>query len=202
MSPMSEVLASLETVPNASLPTRFGPFQIYGFESEEDDEQLVALVRQPLSDQRPTLVRVHSQCVTGDIFHSLRCDCGDQLEKALQNIAAAGSGVLLYQFQEGRGIGLINKLHAYQFQDQGADTVEANARLGFEADLRSYRFCALVLLRLGISRIRLMSNNPDKIRGLEAEGLQVVERVPLTVAPCPVSQEYLKTKKEKLGHLL
>ena len=199
---MSEVLASLDTVPNAVLPTRFGTFQIYGFESDEDDEQLVALVRWPLSDQRPTLVRIHSQCVTGDIFHSLRCDCGEQLERALQTIAEAGSGVLLYQFQEGRGIGLINKLHAYQFQDQGADTVEANARLGFEADLRSYRFCAEVLLRLGISRIRLMSNNPDKIRGLEAEGLQVVERVPLVVAPSPVSQEYLKTKKEKLGHLL
>lgn len=202
MAPMSEVLASLDTVPNAVLPTRFGTFQIYGFESDEDDEQLVALVRWPLSDQRPTLVRIHSQCVTGDIFHSLRCDCGEQLERALQTIAEAGSGVLLYQFQEGRGIGLINKLHAYQFQDQGADTVEANARLGFEADLRSYRFCAEVLLRLGISRIRLMSNNPDKIRGLEAEGLQVVERVPLVVAPSPVSQEYLKTKKEKLGHLL
>ena len=202
MAPMSEVLASLDTVPNAVLPTRFGTFQIYGFESDEDDEQLVALVRRPLSDQRPTLVRIHSQCVTGDIFHSLRCDCGEQLERALQTIAEAGSGVLLYQFQEGRGIGLINKLHAYQFQDQGADTVEANARLGFEADLRSYRFCAEVLLRLGISRIRLMSNNPDKIRGLEAEGLQVVERVPLVVAPSPVSQDYLKTKKEKLGHLL
>lgn len=199
---MSEVLASLDTVPNAALPTRFGPFRIYGFESEEDDEQLVALVRRPLSDRRPTLVRIHSQCVTGDIFHSLRCDCGEQLEQALQKIAEAGSGVLLYQFQEGRGIGLINKLHAYQFQDQGVDTVEANARLGFEADLRSYRFCAVVLLRLGISRIRLMSNNPEKIRGLEAEGLQVVERVPLVVEPSPVSQEYLKTKKEKLGHLL
>lgn len=199
---MREVLASLDTVPNAVLPTRFGPFRIYGFESEDDDEQLVALVRRPLSDHRPPLVRIHSQCMTGDIFHSLRCDCGEQLERALQKIAEAGSGVLIYQLQEGRGIGLMNKIHAYQLQDQGIDTVEANARLGFEADLRSYRFCALALLRLGVSRIRLMSNNPNKIRGLEAEGLQVVERVPLVVEPSPVSQEYLKTKKEKLGHLL
>ena len=199
---MGDVLPNKNQIPRAKLPTRFGDFQIYGFENEEDDEQVVAIVRKPLSSQHPPLVRLHSQCLTGDIFHSLRCDCGEQLERSLQEIAASGNGVLIYQLQEGRGIGLMNKLQAYQLQDQGVDTVEANAQLGFEADLRSYRFCARVLQRLGISRIRLMSNNPEKIRGLEAEGLEIVERIPLVVQPSAVSEKYLKTKKEKLGHLL
>ncbi len=189
-------------VPQAKLPTRYGDFEIYGFENRQDGEQIVAVVKGPLKNEKPPLVRIHSQCLTGDIFRSLRCDCGDQLEQALERIAAAESGVLVYQMQEGRGIGLMNKLHAYQLQDEGVDTVEANAELGFEPDLRSYSFCAEILKSLGITRIRLMSNNPEKIRGLEEEGLEVVTRIPLVVKPSPVSERYLKTKKEKLGHLL
>ena len=188
-------------MPQARLPTRYGDFEIYGFENDRDGE-IVAVVKGPLTNEDPPLVRVHSQCLTGDIFRSLRCDCGDQLERALEQIASSPSGVLVYQMQEGRGIGLMNKLHAYQLQDQGVDTVEANMKLGFEPDLRSYRFCAEILKFFGISRIRLMSNNPEKIRGLEEEGLEVVTRIPLVVEPSPLSEKYLRTKKEKLGHLL
>jgi 3,4-dihydroxy 2-butanone 4-phosphate synthase/GTP cyclohydrolase II len=189
-------------VPQAKLPTRYGDFEIFGFENDQDGERIVAVVKGPLDQAHPPLVRIHSQCLTGDIFRSLRCDCGDQLERSLERIAASPSGVLVYQMQEGRGIGLMNKLHAYQLQDQGVDTVEANAELGFEADLRSYRFCAEVLKSLGVTRIQLMSNNPEKIRGLEEEGLKVVKRIPLVVEPSPISEKYLRTKKEKLGHLL
>ncbi len=189
-------------MPQAKLPTRYGDFEIFGFENDRDGERIVAVVKGPLDQAHPPLVRIHSQCLTGDIFRSLRCDCGDQLERSLERIAASPSGVLVYQMQEGRGIGLMNKLHAYQLQDQGVDTVEANAELGFEADLRSYRFCAEVLKSLGINRIQLMSNNPEKIRGLEEEGLKVVKRIPLVVEPSPISEKYLRTKKEKLGHLL
>ena len=189
-------------VPQAKLPTRYGDFEIFGFENDQDGERIVAVVKGPLDQAHPPLVRIHSQCLTGDIFRSLRCDCGDQLERSLERIAASPGGVLVYQMQEGRGIGLMNKLHAYQLQDQGVDTVEANAELGFEADLRSYRFCAEVLKSLGVTRIQLMSNNPEKIRGLEEEGLKVVKRIPLVVEPSPISEKYLRTKKEKLGHLL
>ncbi|MFQ5741390.1 MAG: GTP cyclohydrolase II [Acidobacteriota bacterium] len=198
---MGNVGVKRNNVPQASLPTRFGEFEIFGFESESDGEQAVALVRRPLDGGSPPLVRIHSQCLTGDLFHSLRCDCGDQLEKALSLIASNG-GVLIYQMQEGRGIGLLNKLRAYQLQDQGIDTVEANVRLGFEADQRSYRFCGQILKYFSLRRIRLLSNNPAKIRALEGEDIQISERVPLIIKPSALSEKYLRTKKEKLGHLL
>jgi 3,4-dihydroxy 2-butanone 4-phosphate synthase/GTP cyclohydrolase II len=193
---------NLGEVPRAKLPTRFGEFEIYGFENPADGEQAVAVVKGPLPPDATPLVRIHSQCLTGDVLHSLRCDCGDQLEKALARIHESGSGLLIYQMQEGRGIGLINKLHAYELQDRGVDTVEANVRLGFEADQRSYSFCADILRYFNIARIRLLSNNPDKIRGLEEAGVEVVERVPLVIKPSAISERYLRTKKEKMGHLL
>lgn len=191
-----------DKIPRALLPTRFGEFEIFGFENEVDGEQAAVLVKgQPGQDLAP-LVRIHSQCFTGDTLHSLRCDCGEQLERALAKIEALGSGLLIYPMQEGRGIGLLNKLYAYELQDRGVDTVEANLQLGFEADQRSYSFCAQILKYFSITTIRLMSNNPDKIEGLSNEGIEVVERVPLVVKPSPLSEGYLKTKKEKLGHLL
>lgn len=191
-----------EKVAKAEFPTRFGNFDIYGFESETDGEQAIALVQGDLDAAEPPLVRIHSQCFTGDTLHSLRCDCGDQLEHALTEIAQAASGILIYQMQEGRGIGLINKLRAYQLQDQGIDTVDANLKLGFGADERTYEFCAEILKYLGVESVRLMSNNPDKIRGLEESGIEVFERLPLIVQSSPFCQNYLRTKKEKMGHLL
>jgi GTP cyclohydrolase II len=192
----------LKRVPRAVLPTRFGDFEVYGFENEDDGEQAVAIVRGNVEPHSIPLVRIHSQCLTGDVFHSLRCDCGDQLEIALKKINASGCGILIYQMQEGRGIGLLNKLYAYELQDKGVDTVEANERLGFLADQRCYTFCASILKYFRVSRIRLMSNNPEKIRGMESEGIEVTERVPLIVQPSARSERYLQTKKEKMGHLL
>ncbi len=199
---MTKAQLNLGAVPHAQLPTRFGNFDIYGFENPEDGEEAVALVKGNLSSDSIPLVRIHSQCLTGDVLHSLRCDCGDQLEQALTKIHGSGCGVLVYQMQEGRGIGLINKLYAYELQDRGIDTVDANVKLGFEADQRSYAFCADILKYFGLTRIRLLSNNPDKIRGLEEQGIEVAERVPLVVKPSAISEKYLKTKKEKMGHLL
>ena len=199
---MSRSGVNEETIVRAKLPTRYGDFDLYGFENEADGEQAVALVRGDLDSVSAPLVRIHSQCFTGDTLHSLRCDCGDQLEQALSLISASGFGVLIYQMQEGRGIGLINKLRAYQLQDQGADTVDANLQLGFEADLRSYQFCAEILKFLGVESVRLLSNNPDKIRGLEDAGVHVVERVPSLVESSQFCRDYMQTKKEKMGHLL
>lgn len=201
ISRMEIVRLNLEKVPKAKFPTRFGDFEMYGFENDSDAEQALAIVKGPLDLAIP-LVRIHSQCLTGDTFHSLRCDCGDQLERALELIGASPCGVLIYQMQEGRGIGLMNKLRAYELQDQGIDTVEANEQLGFAADLRSYAFCAEILRYFGVHRVRLMSNNPDKIRGLELGGVEVIERVPLVIPASEVSRDYLKTKKEKMGHML
>lgn len=199
---MTNVNLNIEKVAHAQLPTRFGNFEIFGFENEADGEQAVVLVKGKLQSSIPPLVRIHSQCFTGDTLHSLRCDCGDQLERALKRIEASGCGILLYQMQEGRGIGLLNKLFAYQLQDTGVDTVDANLQLGFEADHRNYEFCAEILKYLGVVQIRLMSNNPGKIEGLETAGIKVMERVPLVVEPSGISEKYLRTKKEKLGHLL
>ncbi|HUG42914.1 MAG TPA: GTP cyclohydrolase II [Acidobacteriota bacterium] len=200
---MTPVRFDPKRIPNAHLPTRFGEFHIYGFENEDDGEQAVALVCGDLSlPDRVPLVRIHSQCLTGDTLHSLRCDCGDQLETALRKMERYGAGVLIYQMQEGRGIGLINKLFAYVLQDQGIDTVDANLQLGFEADSRTYDLCAAILNHLGVARIRLMSNNPEKIRGLERAGIEVVERVPLQIQASTSSEKYLRTKKEKMGHLI
>jgi GTP cyclohydrolase II len=155
-----------------------------------------------LSTGGPPLVRIHSQCLTGDVFHSLRCDCRAQLELALQAIAAEGRGILIYLNQEGRGIGLLNKLRAYELQDQGADTVEANEQLGFEADLRAYALPGAILARFGLRSVRLMSNNPQKIEALEEAGITVTERIPVIAAPMESTAEYLRTKREKMGHLL
>jgi 3,4-dihydroxy 2-butanone 4-phosphate synthase/GTP cyclohydrolase II len=189
-------------IAEANLPTRFGAFRIHAFESLIDRQHNVALVMGEVRPEEEVLVRVHSQCLTGDIFHSSRCDCGDQLQRALEIIAAEGKGILLYLGQEGRGIGLVHKIMAYQLQDQGKDTVEANEALGFKADQRDYGIGAQILVELGARRMRLMTNNPRKFVGLEGYGLQIVERVPLEIAPSAASHRYLKTKKDKLGHIL
>lgn len=189
-------------IAQADLPTRYGRFTIFGFQGQAKNEEAVALVRGNLHGKTAPLVRVHSQCLTGDVLTSLRCDCRSQLELSLKKIGQAPSGILLYLPQEGRGIGLMNKLRAYQLQDGGMDTVEANEKLGFAADARDYDFSAQVLKKLGAKRIRLLSNNPEKVRQLENAGIQVVERVPCQPRISKTSQAYLKTKKSKLGHLL
>lgn len=190
-------------VAEADFPSRFGHFRIYGFEGHDEGgvEEAVVLAMGDLHDG-PVVVRVHSQCLTGDVLHSLRCDCRGQLELALQRIAAEGRGLLIYEHQEGRGIGLMNKLRAYELQDQGADTVEANEKLGFKADLRAYEMPAAILRYFGIREVRLMSNNPGKIAAVERAGVKVVERVPCQVAAVATTEDYLRAKKEKLGHLL
>ena len=191
-------------VAEADFPSRFGNFRIFGFEGVYSGrkEEAVVLTMGDLMAGSPPLVRIHSQCLTGDVFHSLRCDCRAQLELSLESIAREGRGLLIYEHKEGRGIGLLNKLRAYELQDHGADTVEANERLGFEADLRNYRLPAEILLYLGIGQVRLLSNNPKKIQALERVGVRVVERIPCQIAPLDSSENYLRTKKEKLGHIL
>jgi 3,4-dihydroxy 2-butanone 4-phosphate synthase/GTP cyclohydrolase II len=184
------------------LPTVYGDFQIYAYRSDVTGDENVALVMGEISPEDPVLVRVHSQCLTGDIFGSARCDCGVQLEQALERIAGEGKGVLLYLLQEGRGIGLMNKLRAYELQEQGHDTVEANERLGFRPDQREYGVGAQILRDIGVRKMRLMSNNPSKYIALNGYGLEIVERVPLEIAPTDSSRAYLRTKREKLGHLL
>ena len=189
-------------IADASLPSKYGNFRIFAFESEDGAESILALVMgDPAAQERP-LVRIHSQCITGEIFGSLRCDCGDQLAVALQRIDDEGHGMLIYQFAEGRGIGLMNKLVAYELQDSGHDTVEANRQLGFEADLRTYALCAAVLRHFGIERLRLLSNNPKKLEALADAGIEEIERVPIEIPPSDNSAHYLRTKKYKLGHLL
>lgn len=184
------------------LPTRFGTFRMFGFESPDKTDNALALVIGNPSDEDAPLVRIHSQCLTGDVFGSARCDCGDQLLFALKTIGETGRGILVYQLQEGRGIGLMNKLQAYELQDSGHDTVEANEHLGFDADHRNYELCTEILLHFGIRRVRLMSNNPRKFDALESAGIRVVERIPIEIAPSGSSENYLRTKKEKLGHML
>jgi len=189
-------------VAHAELPTRYGRFTIFGFKGRGPQEEAVALVRGNLKGKTAPLVRVHSQCLTGDVLTSLRCDCRAQLELSLKKIGQAPSGILLYLPQEGRGIGLMNKLRAYELQDGGMDTVEANEKLGFAADARDYNFSAQILKTLGAKKIRLLSNNPEKVRQLESSGIQVVERVPCQPRVSKISRGYLKTKKRKMGHLL
>ncbi len=184
------------------LPTEFGEFRAIAYTNEVDQMEHVALVKGEVAGDEPVLVRVHSECLTGDVFHSRRCDCGQQLASALRTMEQEGRGVLLYMKQEGRGIGLINKLKAYALQDQGCDTVEANEALGFAADLRDYGIGAQILADLGVRNMRLMTNNPKKMVGLEGYGLKVVERVPIEIEPCPENERYLRTKCVKMGHLL
>lgn len=194
--------SSLKHVAHAELPSKWGAFTIHGFTGNGPQEEAVALVKGKLNGGSAPLVRVHSQCLTGDVLNSLRCDCRAQLELSLKKIGQAPSGVLLYLPQEGRGIGLMNKLRAYQLQDQGMDTVEANEALGFASDAREYEFPAKILKQLGAKKIRLLSNNPEKVRQLQESGVEVVERVPCQPRVSKISRKYLKTKKSKLGHLL
>ena len=196
--------ARLEKVAEADFPTEFGHFRIYGFEGHSGalTEEFVALAMGDLGDGRPVLARIHSQCLTGDVFHSLRCDCRTQLELAIEGVSAEGRGLIIYEPKEGRGIGLLNKLRAYELQDGGADTVEANESLGFEADLRDYELAGEIFRYFGIAQVRLMSNNPKKIEALESTGVRVVERVPIIAPPRESTEEYLRTKKEKMGHLI
>jgi 3,4-dihydroxy 2-butanone 4-phosphate synthase/GTP cyclohydrolase II len=189
-------------VATAELPTNHGAFRIYAYENHLDNETHVALVRGEIGDGRDLLVRVHSKCLTGDVFHSGRCDCGAQLDTAMSRIAAEGRGVLLYLNQEGRGIGLANKIRAYELQDGGLDTVEANERLGFKADQRDYGIGAQILSDLGVKTMRLLTNNPRKFVGLQGYGLEVSDTVPLEIPASEGTRKYLKTKKDKLGHRL
>lgn len=193
---------TVERVAEARLPTDFGEFRIIGYRSLNSNEEFVVLVQGELGQDQPNLVRIHSQCLTGDVFGSTKCDCGQQLRKAMALIEQEGRGAIIYQQQEGRGIGIINKIRAYALQDQGADTIEANEQLGLAVDLRCYEQCAEILRDLDLNSIRLMSNNPEKIRALEEMGLKVVERVSLETSPTDAARNYLLTKKEKMGHLL
>ena len=193
---------SVERVATANLPTETGDFKIAGYRSLISDEEFVVLYKGEMRPDVPTLVRIHSQCLTGDVFGSIKCDCGPQLHKAMQMIEDEGRGAIVYQQQEGRGIGIINKIRAYALQDEGADTVEANEKLGFEVDAREYQQCAEILFDLGLCKVKVISNNPDKLKALEEAGLTIVERIPIEITTNDPAAHYLRTKKEKLGHLL
>ncbi len=192
---------SVELIATARLPTEIGEFKITGYRSLISREEFVALHKGELRPDVPTLARIHSQCLTGDVFGSTKCDCGPQLHAAMELIEREGRGAIVYQLQEGRGIGIINKIRAYALQDAGADTVEANERLGFANDLREYTQCAEILLDLGLRRVRLMSNNPLKLKAIQSAGLDVFERVAIEVETTEAAKRYLRTKKEKMGHL-
>jgi 3,4-dihydroxy 2-butanone 4-phosphate synthase / GTP cyclohydrolase II len=192
----------VERVVTTRLPTAFGEFDVVGYRSLVDDKHHVAMVKGEIDGEKDVLVRVHSECLTGDVFHSLRCDCGEQLESALAMIEHEGRGVLLYLAQEGRGIGLLNKLKAYNLQDKGLDTVDANLELGLPVDLRDYGIGAQILSDLGLSSIRILTNNPKKIRGLEGYGLSVTDQIPIQHEPNPHNEAYLRAKRDRLGHSL
>lgn len=200
--PWKDRAKTVEHVATANLPTATGDFCIAGYRSLISDEEFVVLYKGEMEPEVPTLVRIHSQCLTGDVFGSIKCDCGPQLHKAMEMIEKEGRGAIVYQQQEGRGIGIINKIRAYALQDAGADTIEANERLGLPVDLRRYDQCAEILADLGLRRVRLISNNPDKIRALREHGLEVVERVPLEIKFYRSFANYLRTKREAMGHLI
>lgn len=199
--PWSSRVVTVERVASAKLPTHIGEFCIAGYRSLISVEEFVVLYKGEMNADTPTLVRIHSQCLTGDVFGSIKCDCGPQLQKAMQMIETEGRGAIVYQQQEGRGIGIINKIRAYALQDEGSDTVEANEQLGFAADSRDYQQCAEILFDLGLCKVRVISNNPDKLKALQAAGLQIVERIPIEVKAEPAAAHYMRTKKEKMGHL-
>ncbi|MCC7307458.1 MAG: GTP cyclohydrolase II [Acidobacteria bacterium] len=200
--PWASRAITVERVATADLPTEQGDFKIAGYRSLNSDEEFVVLYKGEMDPEVPTLVRIHSQCLTGDVFRSIKCDCGPQLHQAMEMIEAEGRGAIVYQQQEGRGIGILNKIRAYALQDEGADTVEANEKLGFAVDARIYQQCAEILFDLGLCQVRVMSNNPDKLKALEAAGLRIVERIPIEIEAEETAAHYLRTKKEKLGHLL
>ena len=192
----------IDKITDINFPTEHGHFRLHLYKSELDGKKQIALVKGEINPEEPTLIRMHSECLTGDVFHSLRCDCHDQLNTALDMIEENGSGVIVYMRQEGRGIGLTNKILAYKLQEEGKDTVEANEALGFKPDLRDYGIGAQILLDLGVKKIRLLTNNPKKVVGLQGYGLEIVERVPIEIQPNENNEKYLKTKRDKLGHLI
>ena len=192
----------MERVESVKLPTIYGEFDLHCFVAKHDGREHLALVYGDVSGKEDVLTRVHSECLTGDVFHSLRCDCGQQLDAAMKRIVANGSGVIVYMRQEGRGIGLANKLHAYHLQERGLDTVDANLRLGFAADLREYGIGAQILKNLGVKSIRILTNNPKKLVGLEGHGLSITGREPLVMEPCEFNEKYLQTKKDRMEHLI
>ena len=199
---MFEQFANIKKTAEANLSTKHGAFRIILFQSDMDHKEHIALIKGSIKNKKDVLVRVHSECITSEIFSSNQCDCSDQLHKSMQMIENEGKGVILYMRQEGRGIGLTNKIRAYHLQDNGLDTVEANHELGFDADLRDYGVCAQILHNLGLSTIRLLTNNPQKISGLEGNGLKVTKRIPIVIKPNENNRRYLETKKQKLKHLL
>lgn len=201
-SPSTKSAILVEKVAEARLPTEIGEFRVMGFRVAPSGQEYVVLTKGRIAEASACLVRIHSQCLTGDVFHSIKCDCGWQLRRSMQLIEEEGCGIIIYHPQEGRGIGLLNKIRAYELQDKGRDTVEANLELGFGADERSYEECAAILKWLGVDRIRLLSNNPEKIASLRNAGVNIVERVPLEVQPSAETLPYLRVKKEKLGHFL
>lgn len=200
--PDAIVAATVKHVATARLPTRHGQFKISGYRSLTTAEEFVCIFKGELRANIPTLVRIHSQCLTGDVFGSAKCDCGPQLEQAMTLIANEGRGAIVYQLQEGRGIGIVNKIRAYALQDEGADTIEANVSLGLQVDLRDYSQCVEILKALGLRRVRVMSNNPLKLEAIEAGGLTIVERVPLEIEPPSEAAFYLMTKRTRMGHLI
>jgi 3,4-dihydroxy 2-butanone 4-phosphate synthase/GTP cyclohydrolase II len=194
--------ATVVKIAEARMPTELGEFRIAGYRSLSSDEEFVVLFKGDLGDEAGVPVRIHSQCLTGDVFHSIKCDCGPQLQRAMETIEEAGRGVIVYQQQEGRGIGIINKIRAYALQDEGADTIEANTKLGLEVDLRDYSQCVEILRDLGIRKVKLMSNNPEKIQAVRDGGLEIAERLPIEFEPSKDTMKYLTVKKFQMGHLL
>lgn len=198
----STVVKTVEKVAEARLPTEFGEFRIAGYKSLTSDEEFVCIYKGNLSENAAVPVRIHSQCLTGDVFHSIKCDCGPQLQHAMKTIEAEGRGVIVYQQQEGRGIGIINKIRAYALQDEGADTIEANLRLGLDVDAREYHQCVEILRDLGVRKVKAMSNNPEKLQAMRDGGLDIVERLPIEFQPSKDTEKYLSVKKFQMGHIL